>query len=56
LIYSGGDVTWTNSKLDNCNVQLHGAAQRTAALMANFGILPKPSTVSPTGTTGGAVN
>jgi hypothetical protein len=57
LIYSGGDFAWTNTKFENCRITLAGAAQRTAAVMATFGIIKPPLQQVPlTQTSGGVVN
>jgi hypothetical protein len=46
LIYSGGDYAWTDTKFESCQVTLAGAAQRTANLLGNFGMM-KPPDVPP---------
>ena len=40
MIYSGGEFGWVNTSFDNCQITLAGAAQRTATLLGNFGVLP----------------
>jgi hypothetical protein len=42
LIYSGGESEATDSKFERCQVQLAGAAQRTAVLLTSIGVLPPP--------------
>ena len=50
LIYSGGEVAWANTNFNNCQITLSGAAQRTATLLGNFGVLPPSgSTIGPNG-------
>jgi hypothetical protein len=39
LFYSGGDFALTNTKVENCQVTLSGAAQRTVALLGMVGAL-----------------
>jgi hypothetical protein len=39
LCYSGADFALANTRLENCNVTLSGAAQRTASLLGVLGIL-----------------
>jgi hypothetical protein len=39
LVYSGGDFVLTETKIENCQVMLAGAAQRTAGLLAVMGAL-----------------
>ena len=39
LIYSGGDYVLTETKLENCQFTLAGAAQRTVGLLAMMGAL-----------------
>ncbi len=43
LIYTGGEFTTANTVFENCHLSLAGAAQRTAALLGSFGILPPPN-------------
>jgi hypothetical protein len=38
LVYGGGDYALTETRLDNCQIMLVGAAQRTAGLLGNFGM------------------
>lgn len=40
LIYSGGEYAWVDTKFVNCKITLAGAAQRTAALLGNMGVIP----------------
>ncbi len=40
VIYNGGDYAWTNTTFKNCQITLAGAAQRTATLLGNFGLIP----------------
>jgi hypothetical protein len=49
LIYSGGDCTWVTSAFPDCQIMLSGAAQRTAAFLAGFGVLPGGTQLPPTG-------
>jgi len=42
LLYSGGDYAWTDTKFENCQVTLTGAAQRTANLLGSLGVIQKP--------------
>lgn len=58
MVYSGGDFSWTNSTFENCQFRLEGAAQRTAALMGQLGIMPpKPmQPPPPSQASGGPVN
>jgi hypothetical protein len=46
VIYSGGDYALTNTTFDNCQITLSGAAQRTANLLGNFGVIP-PTGIAP---------
>lgn len=39
LVYSGGDFVLTETKIENCQVTLAGAAQRTVGLLAVMGAL-----------------
>jgi len=47
LIYSGGDCQWMESTFENCQIVLSGSAQRTAAFLGNFGVLPPSGTNLP---------
>lgn len=48
VIYGGGEYALTNTKFENCQISLQGAAQRTAGLLQNFGALkPMPPQVPP---------
>jgi len=49
VIYSGGDYGWTNTTFENCQMTLAGAAQRTAALLGNFGLIPPSGGTVPVG-------
>src|SRR5690242_10516470 len=49
LIYSGGEVQWTESKFDRCQVVLSGPAQRTANLLASLGAIPPSGSNLPPG-------
>lgn len=40
IMYSGADFALTDSTLDNCQFMLIGAAQKTAAFLGMFGIIP----------------
>jgi hypothetical protein len=46
LVYGGGDYALTNTIFENCPLTLNGPAQRTASLLANFGVLPPQSGTS----------
>ena len=41
LVFSGGEVQWTDSAFNRCQIVLSGAAQRTAALLVNMGAIPR---------------
>jgi hypothetical protein len=41
LVYGGGEYGLTNTKLENCQITLSGAAQRTATFLASIGALPQ---------------
>jgi hypothetical protein len=47
IIYSGGDFAWTNTTFENCQINLSGAAQRTANLLGTFGVIPPSGTTLP---------
>lgn len=49
LLYSGGEFSAVNTSFDNCKVNFAGAAQRTAALLGNLGILPPGGAQPPAG-------
>jgi len=49
VIYSGGDYGWTNTTFENCQMTLAGAAQRTATLLGNFGLIPPSGSAVPLG-------
>jgi hypothetical protein len=41
LIYAGGDFSYTESQINDCQIRLDGPALRTANLLAVFGMVPK---------------
>ena len=47
LLFSGGDFAATQTVFDQCQVQLSGAAQKTAALLTTIGMLPPPNNGNP---------
>ena len=42
VLYSGGDWAWTNTRFENCQFTFSGAAQRTANLLGNIGVIKPP--------------
>jgi hypothetical protein len=42
VVYGGGDFSWMNTTFQNCRISFTGAAQKTMALLGQFGILPAP--------------
>jgi len=47
LVYSGAEYALANTAFKNCSLNLTGAAQRTAAFLGGFGMLPPPAGMIP---------
>jgi len=47
VLYSGGDFAMTDSALVNCQITLTGPAQKTAAVLGMFGIIPPSGSMPP---------
>ncbi len=52
LIYAGGDFSYTETQMNECQIRLDGPALRTANLMASFGIVPTTFQQQPPGPQG----
>ncbi len=40
VIYGGGEFGWVNTTFENCQITLSGPAQKTAAFLGFFGLVP----------------
>ena len=41
LVYQGGEYSWSNTQIKNCQVRLLGCAQKTSAFLTHFGMVRK---------------